>query len=136
LAAPRNAHQASDGRWLGLSGTTQSIAVRVMRIVGRPDLIDEPCSSTTQGGSNTPMSWTRRSRPGSVGTRPLMQNVIPRLTATPGRIGHAGAALREHNVEILCGELGVTEEELASLTADGVVADVPAPVPSTGEDAE
>jgi crotonobetainyl-CoA:carnitine CoA-transferase CaiB-like acyl-CoA transferase len=67
---------------------------------------------------------------------PLMQNVIPRLIATPGRIGHAGAALREHNVEILCGELDVTEEELASLTVDGVVADVPAPVPSTGEDAE
>jgi crotonobetainyl-CoA:carnitine CoA-transferase CaiB-like acyl-CoA transferase len=42
FAAPRNAYQASDGRWLGLSGTTQSIAVRVMRIVGRPDLIDEP----------------------------------------------------------------------------------------------
>jgi crotonobetainyl-CoA:carnitine CoA-transferase CaiB-like acyl-CoA transferase len=41
LAAPRTAYQASDGRWLGLSGTTQSIAVRVMRIVGRPDLIDE-----------------------------------------------------------------------------------------------
>jgi crotonobetainyl-CoA:carnitine CoA-transferase CaiB-like acyl-CoA transferase len=43
LAAPRTACQASDGRWLGLTGTTQSIAVRVMRIVGRrPDLIDEP----------------------------------------------------------------------------------------------
>jgi crotonobetainyl-CoA:carnitine CoA-transferase CaiB-like acyl-CoA transferase len=43
LAAPRTAYQASDGRWLGLTGTTQSIAVRVMRIVGRrPDLIDEP----------------------------------------------------------------------------------------------
>jgi crotonobetainyl-CoA:carnitine CoA-transferase CaiB-like acyl-CoA transferase len=42
LAAPRNAYQASDGRRLGLSGTTQSIAVLVMRIVGRPDLIDEP----------------------------------------------------------------------------------------------
>jgi hypothetical protein len=36
----------------------------------------------------------------------------------------------------LCGELGVTEEEPTSLTADGVVADVPAPVPSSGEDAE
>jgi crotonobetainyl-CoA:carnitine CoA-transferase CaiB-like acyl-CoA transferase len=43
VAAPRTACQASDGRWLGLTGTTQSIAVRVMRIVGRrPDLIDEP----------------------------------------------------------------------------------------------
>jgi hypothetical protein len=42
LAAPRNAYRAGGGRWLELSGTTQSIAVRVMRIVARPDLIDEP----------------------------------------------------------------------------------------------
>jgi hypothetical protein len=41
-----------------------------------------------------------------------------------------------NNVEIRAGELHVTEEELASLTADGVVADVSAPAPSTGEDAE
>jgi hypothetical protein len=32
-------------------------------------------------------------------------------------------------------KLGVTEEELASLAADGVVADVLAAVPSTGEGA-
>jgi hypothetical protein len=44
-----------------------------------------------------------------------MQNVIPRPTATPGRSGHAGPALREHNAEILCGELGGTEQETASL---------------------
>jgi hypothetical protein len=32
-------------------------------------------------------------------------------------------------VSLACGELGVTEVELASFTIDGVVADVPAPVP-------
>lgn len=42
FTAPRNAYQAKDGRWLGLSGSAQSIAERVMRIVGREDLIDEP----------------------------------------------------------------------------------------------
>ncbi len=42
FTAPRNAYQASDGTWLGLSASAQSIAERVMRIVGRPELIDEP----------------------------------------------------------------------------------------------
>jgi crotonobetainyl-CoA:carnitine CoA-transferase CaiB-like acyl-CoA transferase len=42
FTAPRNAYQARDGRWLGLSGSSQSIAERVMRLVGRPELIDEP----------------------------------------------------------------------------------------------
>jgi crotonobetainyl-CoA:carnitine CoA-transferase CaiB-like acyl-CoA transferase len=42
FTAPRNAYQAKDGRWLGLSASAQSIAERVMRIVGREDLVDEP----------------------------------------------------------------------------------------------
>jgi crotonobetainyl-CoA:carnitine CoA-transferase CaiB-like acyl-CoA transferase len=40
--APRNAYQASDGKWLGLSASSQSIAERVMRLVGHPEVIDEP----------------------------------------------------------------------------------------------
>ena len=42
FTAPRNAYLTKDGRWLGLSASAQSIAERVMRIVGRPDLIEEP----------------------------------------------------------------------------------------------
>ena len=42
FAAPRNAYQAKDGRWLGLSASAQSIAERVMKIVGREDLVEEP----------------------------------------------------------------------------------------------
>ncbi len=40
--APRNAYQSSDGKWLGLSASSQSIAERVMRLVGHPEVIDEP----------------------------------------------------------------------------------------------
>lgn len=39
--APRNAYQSSDGNWLGLSASSQSIAERVMRLVGHPEVIDE-----------------------------------------------------------------------------------------------
>jgi crotonobetainyl-CoA:carnitine CoA-transferase CaiB-like acyl-CoA transferase len=42
FTAPRNLYQASDGKWLALSASSQSIAERVMRIVGRDDLIAEP----------------------------------------------------------------------------------------------
>jgi crotonobetainyl-CoA:carnitine CoA-transferase CaiB-like acyl-CoA transferase len=42
FTAPRNAYQTKDGRWLGLSGSAQSIAERVVRLCGREDLIDEP----------------------------------------------------------------------------------------------
>ena len=40
--APRNAYQAKDGRWLGMSASSQSIAERVMRLVGHPEVVAEP----------------------------------------------------------------------------------------------
>jgi len=42
FSAPRNVYQAKDGKWLALSGTSQSVAERVMKIIGRDDLILEP----------------------------------------------------------------------------------------------
>ncbi len=39
--APRNAYQVADGRWVGLSASSQTIAERVMHIIGRPDLIEQ-----------------------------------------------------------------------------------------------
>jgi crotonobetainyl-CoA:carnitine CoA-transferase CaiB-like acyl-CoA transferase len=50
-----------------------------------------------------------------------MQNVIPRLQRTPGRIRHPGPGLGEHNREILQGELGLADAELAELARDGVI---------------
>jgi formyl-CoA transferase len=44
--APRNTYQCSDGRWVAISTSAQSIAERVMRLVGRPDFIDEPWFAT------------------------------------------------------------------------------------------
>ncbi|MCW0212771.1 MAG: CoA transferase [Pseudonocardia sp.] len=40
--APRNTYRCSDGRWVAVSTSAQSIAERVMRLVGTPELIDEP----------------------------------------------------------------------------------------------
>ncbi|MDL5159325.1 CaiB/BaiF CoA transferase family protein [Actinomycetospora termitidis] len=40
--APRNTYECADGRWVAVSTSAQSIAERVMRLVGHPELIDEP----------------------------------------------------------------------------------------------
>ena len=44
--APRNTYRTADGRWLAVSTSAQTIAERVMRLVGRPELIDEPWFET------------------------------------------------------------------------------------------
>ncbi len=41
-SAPRNAYRCRDGKYVGLSGSTQTMAERVMRTIGRPELIDDP----------------------------------------------------------------------------------------------
>jgi crotonobetainyl-CoA:carnitine CoA-transferase CaiB-like acyl-CoA transferase len=40
--APRNVYRTGDGDWVAVSTSSQSIAERVMRLVGRADLVDEP----------------------------------------------------------------------------------------------
>jgi crotonobetainyl-CoA:carnitine CoA-transferase CaiB-like acyl-CoA transferase len=41
-----------------------------------------------------------------------MQNVVGKLSRTPGRIRHTGPRLGEHNREVLVDRLGFTEEEV------------------------
>jgi crotonobetainyl-CoA:carnitine CoA-transferase CaiB-like acyl-CoA transferase len=40
--APRNTYLTRDGRWVAISTSTTPVAARVMRLVGRPDVVDEP----------------------------------------------------------------------------------------------
>jgi crotonobetainyl-CoA:carnitine CoA-transferase CaiB-like acyl-CoA transferase len=41
MTVPRNSFQAADGRWFGLSAASQSVAERVVRLVGREDMVAE-----------------------------------------------------------------------------------------------
>jgi len=44
--APRNTYRTADGSWVAVSTSAQSIAERVMTLVGRPDLAAEPWFAT------------------------------------------------------------------------------------------
>jgi formyl-CoA transferase len=50
-----------------------------------------------------------------------MQNVAPRLSATPGRVAWPGPALGQHNREVYQGLLGLPEEEVERLADQAVI---------------
>ncbi len=167
FGAPRNAYQARDGRWLGLSASSQSIAERVVRLVGREDLIGEPWFRDHTGrlahadeldaiigrwiGERDSEEVLQAFAQFEAAIAPIysiadivldpqvqaretittaehpklgkvrLQNVIPRLSKTPGRIRHLGPELGEHNHEIFVEELGYPEEELAKWKKEGAI---------------
>lgn len=47
--APRNTYQCADGQWVAVSTSAQSIAERVVTLVGRPDFLEQPWFATGQG---------------------------------------------------------------------------------------
>ncbi len=53
------------------------------------------------------------------GTLP-MEGVFPRMVGTPGRVRHAGKSMGADNDEVFA-RLGLSREEIAALTKDGVV---------------
>jgi crotonobetainyl-CoA:carnitine CoA-transferase CaiB-like acyl-CoA transferase len=163
--APRNTYRTRDGRWLAISTSAQSIAERVLRLVGHPELIEEPWFATGAGRAahadelDTAVgSWIAARDAsevvaafekaeaavapiydaGDVASDPQyaalgslvtvddpelgplrMQNVLFRLSDTPGGITSAGPRLGEHTEEVLS-RYGVGAGELARLREAGV----------------
>ncbi|MFD0372217.1 CaiB/BaiF CoA transferase family protein [Streptomyces sp. NPDC059071] len=164
--APRNTYRTADGSWVAVSTSAQSIAERVLRLVGRPELIDEPWFATGTGRAahaevldGAVGSWiARHTRDealaafekaeaaiapvydvrdvlddpqfralGTVTEVPdpelgpiRMQNVLFRLSDTPGAIRWAGRPHGADTAEILA-ELGLGPEEIDTLRAEGAV---------------
>jgi len=50
-----------------------------------------------------------------------MANAFPFLSATPGRVRHAGPRMGQHNREIFVEELALSDDELASLRNEGII---------------
>jgi succinyl-CoA---D-citramalate CoA-transferase len=51
----------------------------------------------------------------------IVQNVVPKFSATPGSVDFLGRKLGEDNEAIYCGELGLSKEQLKQLKVAGIV---------------
>jgi formyl-CoA transferase len=51
----------------------------------------------------------------------IVQNVVPKFSATPGSVDFLGADMGAHNEEIFCGELGMSKERLKEWKDGGVI---------------
>jgi len=51
----------------------------------------------------------------------IVQNVVPKMSGTPGSVDFLGRKLGEDNEAIYCGELGMSKEKLKDLTQAGIV---------------
>ncbi|MBN7793280.1 CoA transferase [Microbacterium esteraromaticum] len=48
ITVPRNTYKTQDGRWIVMSGSAPSIALRVYKAIGRPELVDDPAYADPQ----------------------------------------------------------------------------------------
>jgi crotonobetainyl-CoA:carnitine CoA-transferase CaiB-like acyl-CoA transferase len=164
--APRNTYRTAEGKWVAVSTSAQPVAERVMRLVGRPDVIAEPWFATGHGraahadeldaavgrwiAERSLDEVVRAFEQAEAAVAPIydvadvladpqyqalqsivtvadpelgplkMQNVLFRLSDTPGRIRTTGPRLGEHNAEVF-GRLGIDAEGLADLARQGVI---------------
>ena len=165
--APRNTYRTADGRWVAVSTSAQTIADRVMHLVGHPEVIDQDWFASGAGRAEHADlldgyvgGWIAEHDLNDVMTKfeeaeaavaPVydisqimedpqfealgsivsvddpdlgsvkMQNVMFRMSETPGRIQWAGRGLGEDNHNVYVDELGMSDERLKSLTEEGVL---------------
>ncbi|MFI9402294.1 CaiB/BaiF CoA transferase family protein [Nocardia sp. NPDC052316] len=164
--APRNTYRTADGGWVAVSTSAQSVAERVLWLVGRPDLIDQPwfASGTERArhadeldaavggwiGRHSTEEVVRAFEKAEAAVAPIytaadvledpqyralgsitalpdaelgtvrMQNILFRLSETPGEIRWTGPPLGAHTDEVLA-RYGVDANERAELRAAGVI---------------
>jgi crotonobetainyl-CoA:carnitine CoA-transferase CaiB-like acyl-CoA transferase len=51
----------------------------------------------------------------------LQPGIVPKLSDTPGRIQSRAPQLGEHNKEVFCGQLGLSDEDFARYQAEGII---------------
>jgi len=174
--APRNVYRTKEGRWAAISTSAQTIAERVVTLVGHPELIDEPWFKSGPErarhcelldrivggwiGERTLDEVIRAFEEAGAAVAPIydisqvvadpqyqalrsittvndatlgpirMQNLMFRLSETPGKVRHPGPRLGEHTDEVLREVLGVSDARLRELRASGVIEPQPG-MPST-----
>ncbi len=168
--APRNTYRTRDNRWVAISTSAQSIAERVMHLVGHPEVIEEPwfAAGATRAEHADELdeyvgSWIAERDADDVikafeeaqaAVAPIydvtdifndaqyqaldtittvqdpqlgpvrMQNVLYRLSETPGSIQWTGRPLGADTREVLAGA-GLSTEEIDALADAGIVKEGP-----------
>jgi crotonobetainyl-CoA:carnitine CoA-transferase CaiB-like acyl-CoA transferase len=106
-------------RWVG--------AAPAPEVLARLDAAEVPCGpvASVRDLFQDPHVQARENIlaiPSPLGGLLSMVGVVPRLTASPGRVDSAGPVeAGAHNEEIYCGRLGLSRDELRALAARGVV---------------
>ena len=164
--APRNTYPARDGRWVAISTSANTVAERVMRLVGHPEIVSEPwfgsqaerakradlldgmvggwigerdfdqvISAFEEAGAAVAPIYDISQiladpQFQALGTflrlvdedlgSVLMQNVIARMTSTPGTVRWPGRRLGQDN-ELVYGWLGLGPDEVRELREEGVL---------------
>jgi crotonobetainyl-CoA:carnitine CoA-transferase CaiB-like acyl-CoA transferase len=165
--APRNTYLTRDGRWVAVSASATPVAERVMRLVGRPDIAEQPwfdsAGERVRHGDeidSAVAAWIGARDFDDVmaafelaGTAiaPIydveqlmedpqvkaidaittiqdedlgslrMQNVMFRLSESPGSIRFAGRRLGQDNEQVYRERLGLDPARIAELRAEGAI---------------
>lgn len=165
--APRNTYETRDGRWVAVSTSATSVAERVLRLVGHPEVVDEEWFQSGHGRAEHADeldgyvgAWIGvRDRDEVIAAfvaadaaiapvydvaelmedphvretemitqvddpdlgRVQMQNMLFRLSETPGSIRWTGRPLGTDTDTVLGDELGMEKEVLDALRERGVI---------------
>ncbi|MEU4570512.1 CoA transferase [Micromonospora sp. NPDC023956] len=165
--APRNTYRTRDGHWVAISTSANSIAERVLTLVGHPEVTAEEWFATGAGrarhadlldgyvtdwiGERTRAEVVDAFTAAGAAVAPVyapdelladpqvraldmitqvpdpdlgsirMQNVLFRMSGTPGAIRFTGRALGADTDQVLGGELGIGADRLAALRDRGVL---------------
>ncbi len=165
--APRNLYRTKDGHWLAISTSANSIAERVLRLVGHPEVVGEPWFAHGRSraqhadlldgyvggwiGQRTRAEVIAAFEAAGAAVAPVyapselledpqvraaelvttvvdprlgpvrMQNVMWRMSRTPGRIRGTGRDLGQDTDAVLT-ELGLSAQQIAALRERGIVA--------------
>jgi crotonobetainyl-CoA:carnitine CoA-transferase CaiB-like acyl-CoA transferase len=166
-AVPHNHYTTSDGRYVAIACTNNTMFSRLCAAMGRTDLADDPCFDSNaqrvahrQETDAMVQEWVGsypakevveileshevpvtllysvadmfedpqyRARENLITVEDpvdgeiVMSSVVPRLSLTPGRVDSTGPEMGAHNHEVYCDLLGLSEDELAHLKAEGVI---------------
>lgn len=165
--SPRNTYRTRDGRWIGISASSQRSFERLAAAMGMPELIDDPrflnnasrCANDVELDSMMGRWFEQRDcgdvmalfEKADVVAGPVldirdifndphylarqnivavkdddfgsvrMQGVVPQFKDTPGEVRHSGRGLGADNRTIYIEEMGMSEQKLAELQANGVI---------------